>query len=207
MKMFLKKIIVGDLEENCYLIADEGTKNAIIIDPGDDYARIKKIIEQNKLHPRFIINTHGHADHIGADDKFGLPVYIHKLDAQCLNDSAENLSYLMGTPFSLTVPAVKILENGDFIKLDSLSLEVIHTPGHTPGGICLKADNLVFTGDTLFFGGIGRTDFPGASEQQLLASIRDRLLSLDDTTVIHPGHGPSSTIGNEKRRNPFLANA
>ena len=118
-----------------------------------------------------------------------------------------NLSYMTGTPFSLTVPSVKTLENGEFIKLDSLTLEVLHTPGHTPGGICLKIDNLVFTGDTLFFGGIGRTDFPGASEQQLLASIRDRLLSLDEQTVIYPGHGPSSTIGNEKKRNPFLANA
>jgi len=205
--MLLKKIIVGDLEENCYIIADDNTSNAIIIDPGDDYERIQKFLDQNKLNPRFIINTHGHADHIGADDKFGLPVYIHKLDAQSLADPSKNLSYFTGTPFSLSILKVKNLENGEVIKLDSLLLEVIHTPGHTPGGICLKVDNLVFTGDTLFFGGVGRTDFPGASEQQLIASIRDRLLSLDDETIIYPGHGPSSTIGNEKRRNPFLANA
>jgi hydroxyacylglutathione hydrolase len=205
--MILKKIIVGDMEENCYLVADERTRNAIIIDPGDDYDRIKKIIEQNQLTPKFIVNTHGHADHIGADDKFGLPVYIHKLDAQCLTDSGRNLSHFVGAPFTLNLSSVKTVENGDFIKLDSLSLEVIHTPGHTPGGICLKADDLIFTGDTLFFGGIGRTDFPGASEQELLASIRDRLLNFADQTAIYPGHGPSSTIGNEKRRNPFLANA
>jgi len=205
--MFLKKIIVGDLEENCYVIADEKTGNSLIIDPGDDHERIQGFIDKNKLTPRFIINTHGHADHIGADDKFNLPVYIHKLDAQCLSDPSRNLSYFTGTPFGLLIPKVNLLENGDIIKLDSLSLEVLHTPGHTPGGICLKIDNVVFTGDTLFFGGVGRTDFPGSSEQQLLISIRDRLLSLQDETIIYPGHGPSSTIGNEKRRNPFLANA
>lgn len=205
--MFFKKIIVGDLEENCYLIADDKTRNCIIIDPGAEDERIKKIIAENKLSPRFIINTHGHADHIGADDKFGLPVYIHRLDAQCLTDPGKNLSYFTGEPFALSVSQVKVLEHGDKIELDSLSLKVIHTPGHTPGGISLKLDKVVFTGDTLFFGGIGRTDFPGSSEQQLLVSIRDRLLSLNDETVIHPGHGPSSTIGNEKRRNPFLANA
>lgn len=205
--MLLKKIIVGDLEENCYVIADEKTGNAIIIDPGDDYERIRGFIDKNKLTPRFIINTHGHADHIGADDKFNLPVYIHKLDAQCLSDPSRNLSYFTGAPFGLSIPKVNLLENGDIIKLDSLSLEVLHTPGHTPGGICLKIDNVVFTGDTLFFGGVGRTDFPGSSEQQLLISIRDRLLGLHDETIIYPGHGPSSTIGNEKRRNPFLANA
>jgi hydroxyacylglutathione hydrolase len=205
--MFLKKIIVGDLEENCYLLADEKTRNAAIIDPGDDYARISKVIEENSLKPQFIINTHGHADHIGADDKFNLPVYIHKLDVPCLDEPGRNLSYLTGAPFSLSVKKVKPLENGQVIKLDSLSLEIIHTPGHTPGGICIKVDNVVFTGDTLFFGGVGRTDFPGASAQQLIASIRDRLLNLAGDTAIYPGHGPSSTIGNEKRRNPFLANA
>jgi glyoxylase-like metal-dependent hydrolase (beta-lactamase superfamily II) len=205
--MFFKKIIVGDLGENCYIVADDNTRNAIIIDPGGDDERIKKVITENKLSPRFIVNTHGHADHIGADDKFGLPVYIHRLDAKCLADPAKNLSYLTGAPFALSISEVKILEHADIIKLDSLSLEVIHTPGHTPGGISLRLNNIVFTGDTLFFGGIGRTDFPGASEQQLLSSIRDRLLSLADETIIHPGHGPSSTIGNEKRRNPFLANA
>lgn len=205
--MFLKKIIVGDLEENCYILADETTRNAIVIDPGADYERIIKVLGENRLLPCLVVNTHGHSDHIGADADFNLPVYIHKLDAKCLKDPQFNLSFLMGTPFSVPVKEVITVENGGIIKLDSLSLEVIHTPGHTPGGVCLKMDKVVFTGDTLFFGGVGRTDFPGASEQQLLASIRDRLLSLDDATTIYPGHGPSSTIGNEKRRNPFLINA
>lgn len=188
-------------------MADEATRNAIIIDPGADYERIKQVIAQNKLTARMVINTHGHADHIGADADFNLPVYIHKLDAKCLQDPQFNLSCLMGAPFSVPVKDIIAVDNGGIIKLDSLRLEVIHTPGHTPGGVCLKMDKLVFTGDTLFSGGVGRTDFPGACEQQLLASIRDRLLSLDDATVIYPGHGPISTIGNEKRHNPFLINA
>ncbi|MFZ5799858.1 MAG: MBL fold metallo-hydrolase [Candidatus Omnitrophota bacterium] len=205
--MFLKKIIVGDLEENCYVLADEAARNAIIIDPGADYERICRVLKENRLKARLVVNTHGHADHIGADADFNLPVYIHKLDAKCLQDPQFNLSFLVGAPFSVKLKEIITVENGALIKLDSLALEVIHTPGHTPGGICLKMDDLVFTGDTLFFGGVGRTDFPGASEQQLLASIRDRLLSLDDTTIIYPGHGPNSTIGNEKHRNPFLSNA
>ena len=196
-------IPVGELQVNCYILSSPKTKNAIIIDPGDDYPKIKSFLGQHKLSPKFIVHTHGHIDHIQADDAFGLAVYAHRLDVELLKDPDKNLSNFLSFPFKVSSP-VKPLEDGENISLDDISLEVMHTPGHTPGGICLKTGNVVFTGDTLFAGSIGRTDFPGASSQQLIKSIKDRLCILPDETLVYPGHGPSSSIGEEKRDNPFL---
>ncbi|MDP2939380.1 MAG: MBL fold metallo-hydrolase [Candidatus Omnitrophota bacterium] len=201
--MILEHIIVGSMEVNCYLLGSETSKDAVIIDPGDDYPKIKKLLERLKLNPKFIINTHGHMDHIGADDKFNLPVYIHRLDAGCLINPEKNLSAMFGLAYSVKSVAWP-LDDGKTINLENLNLEIIHTPGHTPGSICIKVNNIVFTGDTLFQGGIGRTDFPGASESNLFRSIREKLLTLDDETIIYPGHGPNSTIGQERKSNPFL---
>ena len=153
--------------------------------------------------PRFILHTHGHFDHIGADNEFGLPVYAHRLDAELLRSPKKNLSDFFSSSFQVKAE-IHILEDKETVSLDELSLEVIHTPGHTPGGICLKSGNVIFTGDTLFAGGIGRTDFPGASEERLIQSIEERLMGFPDETMIYPGHGPSSTIGRERKRNPFL---
>ncbi len=203
--MILEKIIVGGMEVNCYLVGSDKTREAAIIDPGDNYPSIKRAIDKLKLTPKFIINTHGHADHIGADDKFNLPIYIHKLDRECLVNPDKNLSAMLGLALSVK-SAIKVLEDNDILSLEDLKLEIIHTPGHTPGSICIKVDGVVFTGDTLFLGGVGRTDLPGASEESLFKSIRDKLLVLDNETVIYPGHGPDSTIGREKERNPFLVN-
>ena len=194
---------VGALEVNCYILSSEKTKNAILVDPGDDYPKIKVFLEKQKLMPRFILHTHGHFDHIGADNEFGLPVYAHRLDAELLRSPKKNLSDFFSSSFQVNAQT-HILEDKETVRLDELSLEVIHTPGHTPGGICLKSGNVIFTGDTLFAGGIGRTDFPGASEERLIQSIEERLMVFPDETLIYPGHGPSSTIGRERKRNPFL---
>ena len=201
--MTIDIIPVGQMQANCYVLAGCLTKNAILIDSGDDYGRIASFLRKKGLKPQIIIHTHGHIDHIQADSEFGLPVYVHELDVELLKDPNRNLSGFFGAPFSLKSGIREVKDLSD-ISLDDLTLQVIHTPGHTPGGICLLSQNVVFTGDTLFAGSVGRTDFPGASEKQLIKSIKERLLVLPDETIIYPGHGPASTIGQERRNNPFL---
>lgn len=194
---------LGHMQANCYVVSSEKTRNALLIDPGDEYARIKYFLEKNGLTPKFIVHTHGHIDHIQADNEFSLPVYIHKSDVELLKDPEKNLSSFFHYPFKVKLDT-RTVDDLESITLDDLKLQVLHTPGHTPGGICLRADKVVFTGDTLFAGSIGRTDFPGASEKQLLKSIQDKLLGLADDTIIYPGHGSTSTIGRERKMNPFL---
>ena len=201
--MYIKTLIVGMMEANCYIVGDESTKEVFIVDPGGDYKKIKKIIDADGLRPQAVINTHGHGDHIGADGEFGLPVWIHRLDAEFLQDPSKNLSGAFGFLLK-TKKATRLLEDGDILKIGQHSLEVIHTPGHTPGSICLKGEGVVFTGDTLFCEGVGRTDFVYGSQEDIMRSIKERLLKLDDDYVVYPGHGPSSTIGNEKTNNPFI---
>ncbi len=205
--MILETVCVGPMQVNCYILATEDNSSAIIIDPGDEAHKIRRVLERHKLNPAFIINTHGHYDHIGCDDKFGVPVYVHALDLSMLKDPELNLSSSFLSAYSVKV-MIETLEDKKNIELGQLQLEVIHTPGHTPGGICLlmkkPKNKILFTGDTLFYRGIGRTDFRGADEALLIKSIKEKLLKLTDDTVIYPGHGPSSTIGEEKRNNPFL---
>ena len=202
--MLIKSLVVGVMEANCYIVGDESTKEVFIIDPGGDYKKIKKVIDTDRLRPKAIINTHGHGDHIGADSEFGLPVWIHRLDAEFLKDPSKNLS---GTfSFLLKTKEVsRLLEDGDILNIGSYTLEVIHTPGHTPGSICLKGEGVIFTGDTLFCEGIGRTDFACGREEDIIRSIKEKLFSLEDDYVLYPGHGPASTIGNEKANNPFVS--
>jgi|SRR3989338_601813 len=205
--MILETICVGTMQVNCYILASDKDSSGIIIDPGDDRNQIEKALNKYRIKPAFIINTHGHIDHIGLDDNFGVPVYIHRQDAALLKDPKLNLSGFLATSFSVK-SNLKFLEDKDNIELQRLELEVIHTPGHTPGGISLlmkkPLDKILFTGDTLFYHGIGRTDFPNADETLLIKSIKEKLFNLSDDTVVYPGHGPSSTIGEERRNNPFL---
>lgn len=202
--MFIKAIVVGLLESNCYLAGDKDTKEIFIIDPGGDYDRIKKVIDKGGLKPKAVINTHGHGDHIGANEEFGIPVWIHRLDAGFLTDPSKNLSGVIGFFLKLK-PASRLLEEGDILEIGKHALEVIHTPGHTPGSISLKGDGVVFTGDTLFCEGIGRTDLAYGSEKDIRRSIKEKLFTLDDDYVVYPGHGQSSTIGNEKNNNPYIS--
>jgi glyoxylase-like metal-dependent hydrolase (beta-lactamase superfamily II) len=211
-----EKVCVGAMQVNCYILGSLQSRGAIIIDPGDEYGKIKRILDKNRLAPAFIINTHGHIDHIGADKEFDIPIYIHKDDVALLKNPDLNLSSFLGSAFRLQ-ERIYPLGDGQNLRLDRINLEVIHTPGHTPGGISLllknteclfslqgKTDKIVFTGDTLFCAGIGRTDFPGASERLLIESIKRKLLVLADETVLYPGHGPASTIAQERNNNPFL---
>jgi glyoxylase-like metal-dependent hydrolase (beta-lactamase superfamily II) len=205
--MIIEKVCVGPLEVNCYILAESVGSQAVIIDPGADYNKIKLVLDKHQLKPGIIINTHGHADHIGCDDEFGLPVYIHKSDAPLLKDPVRNLSGFISGPLAVKAKA-KEIKDGDIIGLGNIKLEVLHTPGHTSGGISLLLKgvekNILFSGDSLFFHSVGRTDFPGASHEELVKAIKGKLLTLPDSTVVYPGHGPSSTIRAEKENNPFL---
>ena len=203
MKRAVKKIVVGLLEANCYIFADMDAKIAAIIDPGGDGDNIKSEVEKLGVKIKCVINTHGHGDHIFSNKEFNAPICIHKLDAEFLKNPQLNLSSLFGFAIK-SPPAGRLLEEGDIIEIGSLRLKVIHTPGHTPGSISLLGDQIVFTGDTLFKESIGRTDFSYGSGEELIKSIKYKLLTLGDNTLVFPGHGPSTTIGEEKKRNPFI---
>ena len=209
--MFLKRFVVGELNTNCYLIACEESKKAVVIDPGGEEAvdSILNILQKNNFDLKYIINTHGHIDHIIGNNLLKLKtealLLIHRLDADMLVDGNKNISFFMGKEIC-SPHADKLLEEGDEICLGTLKLKVIHTPGHTLGGISLVLNNIVFTGDTLFAGGIGRSDLPGGSYQDLQKSIKEKLLVLSDDKIIYPGHGPDSTIGEERRTNLYLKN-
>ncbi len=201
--MVIKTLVVGPLATNCYIVTDPATGRTCIIDPGADPNRIKGVLRKEGLTPEFIVNTHGHGDHIAANSAFGIPIYIHSLDGDFLGDPDRNLSRMF--MFGITSPkAARLLEDGDVVTVGSIELEVMHTPGHTPGSISLKGDGVVFTGDALFAGSIGRTDFDYGDEEALITSIKRKLLTLSDDTVVYPGHGEASTIGDERRSNPFL---
>lgn len=193
----LYSLVVGPIETNCYIFGSVRTGEVVIIDPGDDYEKIMDLIEAERLKPQAIVNTHGHVDHIGANNQFNLPVYIHRLDADFLSDPMKSLAAWYGNKTASARPQ-RLLEDNDEINIADLSLSVLHTPGHTPGGISLHYDGIVFTGDALFQGGVGRTDFPYSDEKQLIRSIKDKLFTLDDKVIVLPGHGPKTTIGMEK---------
>lgn len=206
--MLLHHIVVGQLEVNCYIIASAPGKGAIIIDPGSQIYKIKEGLEKHRLKAAMVINTHGHIDHIGCDDDFGAPIYIHRSDEPLLKDPHLNLSGFLGLPFTVKTGA-NTLEEGQEIGIDDIRLKVIHIPGHTPGGISLllksPVENILFTGDSLFCRSIGRTDFDGADEVSLKKSIKEKLFKLPPETIIYPGHGPTSTIKEEKENNLFLS--
>lgn len=202
--MFIKRLVVGPLEVNCYIIGNE-KGNAIVIDPGDEPDRIMEVIKNNGLIIDYIICTHGHFDHVGAvpdlKNATGAKVLIHK-DEMEIYQAARDMAAFWGYEVEdLPGPDIFVSE-GDNIKAGDLNFMVLHTPGHSPGGICLYGEGLVLTGDTLFAGSVGRTDFYGGDMNQLKKSF-DRLMALPEETKVLPGHGPESTIGEEKRENPF----
>lgn len=206
--MILKGIEVSNMAENCYIVGCEETKEAAVIDPGGNPRAVLKMLQEDNLIARYIINTHGHSDHTGANRAVkaatGAKILIHAGDAKMLVSSDSNFSFLMGSK-QTSPPADQLIKEGDIIKIgNTIELEVIHTPGHSPGGICLKTGKVLFAGDTLFHGSVGRTDFPGGSYEDLITSIKTKLLCLNDDVVVYPGHGPSTTIGFERRNNPFL---
>lgn len=208
--MLIEVFEVGPYLSNCYLVGDEAAQVGMIIDPGFEPGRIWSEVQSQNLRIERIVLTHGHLDHISAvgeiKSKTGAEILIHRDDASMLTDPRENLSAFSGE--NIRAPAAdRLLEDEELISVGDLEFEVLHTPGHSPGGICLKSDNVLFTGDTLFAGSIGRTDFPGSDYETLMRSIRERLMILPEDTTIYPGHGPKSTIGQERRFNPFVLEA
>jgi len=202
-----EKRIVGPLAANCYLLACTETKRAVVIDPGDEADYIFDLVEGHEWRVEFIIDTHGHFDHTGANGPLkeltGAKLAIHVDDASLLSSQAEHAA-----SYGVSIPASPepdhLLCDGERLHVGTLNLEIIHTPGHSAGGICISCGNILFSGDTLFAGSIGRSDLPGGNHHSLIDSIRTRLLPLPDETVVLPGHGPATTIGEERRCNPFL---
>ncbi len=205
--MLLRKVMTGSMLANCYIIADETTKEAAIIDPSTEGEEILKVIKENNLKVKYIINTHGHMDHIGANAKIkeatGAKILIHEDDRNLLISPTENLAIFWGK-MTKSPPADRLLKDGEIISLGNLKIKVIHTPGHTRGSICLLVENRLFSGDTLLRDTIGRTDLPEASDRMLIQSIKERILPLGDEVQIYPGHEEETTIGQERRNNPFL---
>ena len=199
----LEHIYIESMDTNCYIFGSQKTKEVTVIDPGSDYPKIKELLDKKGLIPRFIINTHGHIDHIGGNRDFDLPVYIHKKDANFLTNPLLSLAAFYGS-LGKSPKASRLLDDNDIIEIADIKLKVIHTPGHTPGGICLYYDGIVFTGDTLFSQSIGRTDLPYGSSKEIIKSIKERLFKLDDNVRVLPGHGEETTIGAERRTNPWL---
>jgi glyoxylase-like metal-dependent hydrolase (beta-lactamase superfamily II) len=209
--MEIQRLIISDYETNCYVLRqDTESADCLLIDTGLEGRTILNYIEEMKLNPVAVVLTHGHADHIvGLGDLLikypDIKVYIHKEDAAMLTDPVENLCALVGIDFK-TKAADVLLDDGDVVEEAGIRLQVLFTPGHTRGGICMYCENegMVFVGDTLFADSIGRHDFPGGNYEQLIQSIKNKLLTLPDETVCWPGHGVQTTIGREKRSNLYL---
>ncbi|CUH94121.1 hypothetical protein P22_0183 [Propionispora sp. 2/2-37] len=205
--MGIVRMEVGPLGTNCYIFYCNATMQAAVIDPGGSAPEIIKVINDKHLEVAAIINTHGHADHIGANSKIkkatGAPIYIHPNDAAMLTSARLNLSAFMGNDVT-SDPADHLLQEKDTIRIGKSTLTVLFTPGHTPGGICLQGDSVIFSGDTLFAESVGRTDLPGGSGKQLINSIQDKLMILPDEYKVLPGHGPETSIGWERKMNPFI---
>jgi hydroxyacylglutathione hydrolase len=203
---------VGPFGENTYFLIDEESKETVLVDPGDEAARLLRIVRRQQLVVRYILNTHGHLDHVCAVAEMKAatqaPFYVHRADVPLVEALPEQAAL-----FGLVPPAVPKID-GYLAEGDTFTfgkgperIDVLETPGHTPGGVTLRVGDHLFVGDTLFAGSIGRTDLPGGDFSTLIRSIRERLLVLPDACEVHSGHGPDSTIGRERRTNPFLTGA
>lgn len=205
--MLLEILEVGPFAANCYLVGCPKSKEAVIIDPGAEGMRIIRRVQELGLKIKYIINTHGHIDHIGANaevrDAFGAPLLVHAADAPLLSSPQAGMALFMNK--GRQTPPDSTIREGDILEAGTLRIKVLETPGHTPGGISLDINGVLFTGDTLFAGSIGRTDFPGGSYRQLIDSIMRKLMVYPDDTPVFPGHGPSTSIGDERLYNPFLS--
>ena len=206
--MIVRQLIVGPLQTNCYIAACEETLEGVVIDPGDDAARILGEIEVNKIKIKYILNTHAHFDHIGANEvlkrQLKVPLALHPLDMPLLKQQGGAMIFGINAPQS-PEPDLE-LETGMELKFGNHILQVLLTPGHTPGHVSFfeKEEKVLFDGDVLFDGGIGRTDIPGGSMTEIMHSIREILFKLPDDTIVYSGHGNSTTIGQEKATNPWL---
>jgi hydroxyacylglutathione hydrolase len=205
--LIIKKLEVGPIMANCYILGCENTKEAVVIDPGDDGDQILMTLAKSALKVKYLINTHGHFDHVGANkamkEATKAAIGIHPDDAPMLMELSRSAS-MFGLSAENSPSADILLNHGDQVSFGEITLEVIHTPGHSKGGICLYTKGHLFAGDTLFKSSIGRTDLPGGNYDTLIASIRTKLFGLPDDTIVYTGHGPETSIGDEKRTNPFL---
>lgn len=205
--MIIKTLAVGPIMANCFIVGCPETREAAVIDPGDEADRILFELAESRLKVVQIVNTHGHFDHVGANRRLksatAAPLSIHALDAPMLQSLARSAA-AWGLRAEDSPAPDRLVEEGDLISFGNLALKVIHTPGHTPGGISLLVDGHLFVGDTLFAGSVGRTDFPGGDFDTLRASIQKKLFTLPDDVRVHTGHGPDTFIGEEKRHNPFV---
>lgn len=206
--MFIDTVMVGPLQENSYVVACEETKEAVIIDPGAEPERIYRVLTFHEFSLKYVLNTHGHPDHVGGVanilEKTGVPFLMHQADAYLLKGFEHDpiRVYLL---HAKTPPAPdRFFQDNEIISVGKLEFKVLHTPGHTPGSVCFLVEKVLFSGDTLFANSIGRSDLPGGNHEQLLASIRNRLLPLDDDVKIYSGHGHVTTIGSERQFNPFF---
>jgi len=205
--VIIKQMGVGPLMANCIIVGCEETKKAVVIDPGDEVDRILIALSEDQLTVEYILNTHGHFDHVGGNQRLKestrAPICIHEDDSPLLSHTSSSAA-AFGMSVENSPEADKTFKHGDIISFGNIDLKVLHTPGHSPGGASFYAPGVVFVGDTLFAGSIGRTDFPGGSYDQLINSVKKHLFTLDDDTKVYSGHGPETTIGNEKKFNPFF---
>ncbi len=205
--MKLHKLILGELQTNCYILADEESKKAILVDAPASADLILDLLEENGYTLQDILLTHAHFDHILAlaevKQRTGAPISVHAEDAPFLEDTVLNLAHYINHVWE-PVAYDKLLQDGDVIRLGGEQIKVLHTPGHTTGCICLLAGNILLSGDTLFHRSVGRVDHPSGDLKQEIQSIREKLLPLPDEIIVYPGHGPATTIGEERRENPYL---
>ncbi len=205
--MNIERFVTGIYAANCYIVNSGELNEAMIVDPGGNVKDIVRYLQKRKLKAKKIILTHGHLDHIGAAEELrritNAEILIHKKDAYMLHDAERNMSAMSGGNI-ISFHEDGLLKEGDTVRVDEINALVIHTPGHSAGGICLKVEDALFSGDTLFRGSIGRTDLDKGSMGALMSSIMDKLMKLSDDTRVFPGHGPETTIGIERKSNPFI---
>ncbi len=206
--MRIEQYCVGQVGTNCYFIINEETKGMLIVDPGDSAQMLVEKIRLGVLIPKAILLTHGHFDHVMAAQElaktFDLKIYAHEEEKDTLNHPGKNVSAMIGRQDSYHADI--FVKDGELLQLAGMEIKVLHTPGHTPGGCCyyLEKEQVLFSGDTLFCQSVGRTDFPGGSMSQIVRSIKSKLLALPDNVKVYPGHMDLTTIGMERRQNPFL---
>ncbi|MBI5490358.1 MAG: MBL fold metallo-hydrolase [Deltaproteobacteria bacterium] len=207
MTIEVTPVVTGPFVENAYVVHDPKTLDAVIIDPGDDPGRIARTVEQLGAKPLAVLLTHGHIDHVGAVgrvlEKFEVPLLCHEADQPWL-DGIEKQARMFGLQVDKVPQPTRYVTDGEELTFGSLVFKVIHTPGHSAGGVCYLIGRTLFAGDSIFEGSIGRTDFPDGSYDQLIESIETRILPLGDDVTIYSGHGPETTVGRERRANPFL---
>lgn len=199
--MQVKRIPAGIYAANCYILMDEDTKESAVIDPGGDANDLIKAIKAMNANVKYILLTHGHTDHTGGvldlKQEFKAPVYINEVDYEMIKSG----EYIYG---DIKGKVDSFISDGDILKLGTKEVKIIHTPGHTPGGVCFLVDNMLFTGDTLFAGSIGRTDLGGGNFETIIKNIKEKLMILPDEVIVLSGHGGESSIGRERLHNPFL---